>query len=161
MFVKISHSLTGSLIIFDCALLATLSVHISLSLVWQMRPIVDFLFLPCHQSSGQHCWHWEWLEEKKKGGGAVTGLNKQSQHDQSCWVEENTVYDDWRGAGGGHCCETDHLNAKFLWHCSSWDGIGGLQLQTINHNYHTNVKQWLCSLLCNFTASQSVMIIKQ
>ncbi len=45
MFVKISHSLTGSLIIFDCTLLATLSVHISVPLVWQMRPIVDFLFL--------------------------------------------------------------------------------------------------------------------
>lgn len=45
MFVKISHSLTGSLIIFDCTLLATLSVHISVSLVWQMRPIVDFPFL--------------------------------------------------------------------------------------------------------------------
>lgn len=45
MFVKISHSLTGSLIIFDCTLLAGLSVHIYVPLVWQMRPIVDFLFL--------------------------------------------------------------------------------------------------------------------
>lgn len=42
MFGKISRSLTGSLIIFDCTLLAALSVHISLSLVLQMR--------------GPHCW---------------------------------------------------------------------------------------------------------
>lgn len=45
MFVKISHSLTGSLIIFDCTLLAMLSVNNSVSLVWQMSPIVDILFL--------------------------------------------------------------------------------------------------------------------
>lgn len=115
MFLMISH--TGSLIIFDRTLLAMFSQHISVSLVWQMRPIVDFFsFSPCHQSSGQHWWHWEWLEEKKR---AVTGLSKQSQHDQSCWVEENTVYNDWRGAGGGRCSETHHLNTKFLWHCSS------------------------------------------
>lgn len=69
VFVKISRSLTSSLIIFDRTLLARLSVHISMSLVWQMKPIVDFLFFflspLCHQSQGQHCWHWEWLGGKK------------------------------------------------------------------------------------------------
>ncbi len=44
MFGKINHGLSGSLIISDCTLLAALSVHISVSLVWQMRPIVGFLF---------------------------------------------------------------------------------------------------------------------
>lgn len=48
--MKINRSLTGSLIIFDCALLAAFSAHIlrvcvCVSLVWQMRPTVDFLFL--------------------------------------------------------------------------------------------------------------------
>lgn len=44
MFVKISPSLTGSLITLDGALLAALSTRTSVFLVWQMRPIVGFLF---------------------------------------------------------------------------------------------------------------------
>lgn len=66
MFVKISHSLTGSLIIFDCTLFSSsLSIHFSVSYLAN-EAHCWFTFSPCHQSSGQHCWHWEWLEEKKK-----------------------------------------------------------------------------------------------
>lgn len=139
MFVKISHSLTGSLIIFDCTLFSSsLSIHFSVSYLAN-EAHCWFTFSPCHQSSGQHCWHWEWLEEKKK--------NKEQWQ---AWANNLSMIKaaEWKrtlctmigeGRGGGYCSETDHLDTKFLWHCSSWDGME-TQSQSINHNYHTNVK---------------------
>lgn len=101
VFGKISLSLTGSLIIFDWMSLATFSLHISVSLVWQMRPIVDFFSSsPCHQSSGQPCCRWKWFQEKKQTR-AATGVSKQSRRDQSWRAEENIACSHWRRLGGG------------------------------------------------------------
>lgn len=104
-----------------------------------MRPIVGFLFFSLHVTRVQNNTvgienDWRGGEERKEKR-AETGSSKQSQHDQSCWVEENSVYNDWRGAGGGHCSETDHLNTKFLWHCSSKDRMGDFSY--INHTITT------------------------
>lgn len=157
MFVKISHSLTGSLIIFDCTLLAALSVHISVSLVWQMRPIVDFLFLHVTRV-------WDdtvgiendWEEKREQWQSRANNLSviKAAEWKRTLC----TVIGAWREEG--RCSETDHLHTKFLWHCTSWDGIGGdLQLHTINHNDQSNVKHELSRPLRNFTASREVIAV--
>lgn len=133
MFVKISHSRAGSLIISDFTLLGT---HF---LFGKWGPLlVSFFFLSMSPEFRTTLLALRMIGgggEERKEKRAETGSSKQSQHDQSCWVEENSVYNDWRGAGGGHCSETDHLNTKFLWHCSSKDRMGDFSY--INHTITT------------------------
>lgn len=96
MFVRLSHSWAGTLIISDFTLLDHTFI------VWQVERVAGFTvpFLPAtgveNNAVGiENDW--------KKGGktGVGGGWSKQSQRDQSRWGEEKRVHDESGEAGGG------------------------------------------------------------
>lgn len=95
-----------------------------------------FSFSPCYQSSGQHCWYWiDWSGggeggAKKKKIELWQAWAKQSQHDQSCWVEGTLIGEGvWRTV----CSVVKQITStQSTPRCSSRDGLGVL-LKIINH----------------------------
>jgi len=136
MLATISHTLTGSLIIFDCTLLPTLTVHISATYLVNGTHCW-FPFSPCYQSWGHDCWHGnDWKTNRGLWQAWANNLSMIKA------TERKRTLCAMIGEGWEEGPVVKHITSVQSFSDTEARGMEkGVQLQSINGNYYTNTRQ--------------------